>query len=97
MQDGRNTDVTNSTFGTLYNLTDGKAYPVSDYAGYAPFGFGYRRCPGELFTVEVIKDFLRKVWSNGIEFKKLDIADPEMLPVGLGAVIPDNIGFIRLV
>lgn len=96
VQDGRNTQVNNSTFGTLYNVTDGTAYPVSDYAGYAPFGFGYRRCPGELFTVEVIKDFLRKVASNGIEFQKLEIPDPEMVPVGPGAVVPDNIGFMRL-
>jgi hypothetical protein len=26
---------------------DGKPLTVCDYAGYARFGFGYRRCPGE--------------------------------------------------
>ncbi|NEQ66259.1 MAG: hypothetical protein F6K21_12290 [Symploca sp. SIO2D2] len=92
-QDGRNTNITNSTFGTVYNVTDDQAFPVADYAGYAPFGFGYRRCPGELFTIDVIKDFLRKVWNDGIEFEKLDIADPKDVPVGPGTVVPDIFGF----
>lgn len=94
VQDGRKTEVTNSAFGTVYNVTDDKVFPVTDYAGYAPFGFGYRRCPGELFTVEVIKDFLRKVWSDRIEFKELEV-EPKMVPVGPGAVVPDIFGFTK--
>ncbi|NET62657.1 MAG: hypothetical protein F6K47_43180 [Symploca sp. SIO2E6] len=92
VKDGRNTNLTNSSFGTVYNITDDQAFPVADYAGYAPFGFGYRRCPGEQFTVEVIKDFLRKVWTDNIEFEKLDV-EPQMVPVGPGAVVPDIFGF----
>jgi hypothetical protein len=68
---------------------------VVDTAGYAPFGFGYRRCAGELLTVEFIKEFLRTVWKGGIAFVKLGLANPEKLPVGPGTVIPDNIGFKR--
>ncbi|WP_202223512.1 hypothetical protein [Okeania sp. KiyG1] len=92
-KDGRDTNITNSTFGTVYNVTDDQTFPVADYAGYAPFGFGYRRCPGELFTIDVIKDFLRKVWNDGIQFEKLDIADPKNVPVGPATVVPDVFGF----
>ena len=95
VKDGRNTQLTNSAFGNVYSLTDGKPSPVCDYAGYAPFGFGYRRCPGELFTIEVLKDFFRKVWNNKIEFEKLNLRNPEKLPVGPGTVIDDNIGFTK--
>jgi hypothetical protein len=31
--------------------------PGLDYAGFAPFGFGYRRCPGEQLTINVFEDF----------------------------------------
>ena len=95
VKDGRKAELTNSAFGTVYGITDDKSYPVCDYAGYAPFGFGYRRCPGELFTVEVLKDFLRKVWNAKIEFEQLDLSNPEKLPIGPGTVIDDNIGFTR--
>jgi hypothetical protein len=93
VKDGRQTEITNSTFGTVYGITDGQTYPVCDYAGYAPFGFGYRRCPGEQFTVEFVKDLLRKIWNDGIEFKNLGLEDPERVPVGPVAVVDDNIGF----
>lgn len=95
VKDGRNAELTNSAFGTVYGIIDDKAYPVCDYAGYAPFGFGYRRCPGELFTIEVLKDFLTKVWNSKIEFEKLDLQDPQKLPIGPTAVIDDNIGFTK--
>lgn len=95
VQDGRNAEVTNSAFGTVYGVTDGETYPVCDYAGYAPFGFGYRRCPGEQFTVELIKDFLRKVWRDNIEFTFLEIPEPQKVPVGPTVVVDDNIGFTR--
>jgi hypothetical protein len=45
VKDGRKVNVTNSGFGTLFGVADGKSLPVCDYAGFAPFGFGYRRCP----------------------------------------------------
>ncbi|MUG96168.1 hypothetical protein F7734_29040 [Scytonema sp. UIC 10036] len=95
VKDGRNTEMTNSIFGTVYNRTDGQAYPVCDYAGYAPFGFGYRRCAGELFTVEVFKDFFKKVWNDKIEFEKLNLPNPEKLPVAPTTIIDDNIGFTK--
>lgn len=93
VKDGRNVEITNSAFGTVYSQTQEQTYPVCDYAGYAPFGFGYRRCPGEQFTVELIKDFLKEVWANQIEFRTLDIDNPERVPVGPVAVVDDNIGF----
>ncbi len=96
VKDGRKAEITNSAFGTVYNITDDKTYPVCDYAGYAPFGFGYRRCPGELLTIEVFKDFFRKVWNDKIEFANLNLSDPEKLPIGPKTVIDDNIGFINI-
>jgi cytochrome P450 len=69
--------------------------PVCDHGGFAPFGFGYRRCPGEQLTVQVFEDFLRKVWRERIVFAKLDIANPEPLPTGPTTVIGDNVGFRR--
>jgi cytochrome P450 len=96
VKDGRNASIHNSGFGTTYGVVDGKPLPVCDYAGFAPFGFGYRRCPGEQLTIQVFEDFLRKVWKSGIEFRKLDIANPEPLPIGPTTVIGDNVGFVRV-
>lgn len=93
VKDGRRAEIANSAFGAVYGVVDGKAYPVCDDAGYAPFGFGYRRCAGEFLTIGFIKDFLRKVWSEKIEFVKLDIANPELSALGPRTVVPDNIGF----
>lgn len=95
VKDGRKAFLTNSAFGTVFGTTEAESFPVCDYAGYAPFGFGYRRCPGELLTVEFVKDLLRKVWEDKIEFKTLDIDNPQRLPVGPTAVVDDNIGFVR--
>ena len=95
VKDGRKAAIHNSGFGTVYGIVDGKPLPVCDYAGFAPFGFGYRRCPGEQLTIQVFEDFLRKVWKSGIEFHKLDIANPEPLPIGPTTVIGDNVGFTR--
>lgn len=95
VKDGRNASIHNSGFGTTYGIVDNKALPVCDHAGFAPFGFGYRRCPGEQLTIQVFEDFLRKVWKSGIEFQKLDIANPEPLPIGPTTVIGDNVGFTR--
>jgi hypothetical protein len=93
--DGRKAAINNSGFGTVYGVVDGKPLPVCDYAGFAPFGFGYRRCPGEQLTIQVFEDFLREVWKSGIQFHKLDIASPEPLPIGPTTVIGDNVGFSR--
>jgi hypothetical protein len=79
----------------VIGIVDGKPLPVCDYAGYAPFGFGYRRCPAEQLTVHVFADFLRRVWKSKIMFETLDAADPEPLPIGPGAVIRDTVGFTR--
>jgi cytochrome P450 len=68
---------------------------VCDYAGFAPFGFGYRRCPGEQLTLLAFEDLLRKVSADRIEFVKVGGADPEKLPVGPNTVIGDDIGFVR--
>ena len=68
VKDGRHVSITNSVFGAVYPRVDDKAYPVCDTAGYAPFGFGYRRCAGEFLTVGFFKDLLIKVWSEKIDF-----------------------------
>ncbi len=77
----------------MYSEIDGKSHPVVDTAGYAPFGFGYRRCAGEHLTMEFIKEFLRAVWKNKLTFVKLDIENPAPLPVGPATVLLDNIAF----
>jgi hypothetical protein len=95
VKDGRKVEMTNSAFGAVYSVIDDKAYPVCDTAGYALFGFGYRRCAGEHLTVEFIKEFLKAGGRDGISFVKLDLAHPEKLPVGPGTVIDDDIAFQR--
>ncbi len=93
VSDGRKAGLTNSGFGTVFGVADGKALPVCDYAGFAPFGFGYRRCPGEQLTIQVFEDFLRKVWRDKIVFRSLNLPNPGRVPIGPTAVIEDNIGF----
>jgi hypothetical protein len=95
VSDGRNAGLTNSGFGTVFGVADGKSLPVCDYAGFAPFGFGYRRCPGEQLTIEVFADFLRKVWRDKIAFRKLNLPNPGRVPVGPNAVIDDDLGFAK--
>jgi hypothetical protein len=95
VSDGRKVDVTNSGFGTVFAVADGKPLPLCDYAGFAPFGFGYRRCPGEQMTIDVFADFLRKVWRDKIVFHNLNLPNPGRAPVGPSAVIDDDIGFSR--
>jgi cytochrome P450 len=95
VKDGRKVTLNNSGFGTVYGIANGRPMPVCDYAGFAPFGFGYRRCPGEQLTIQVFEDFLRKVWKDKIEFVKLNIANPEPVPIGPTTVISDNVGFLQ--
>jgi hypothetical protein len=97
VKDGRKVRLSNSGFGTVFGVIDGRPRPVCDYAGFAPFGFGYRRCPGEQLTIQVFEDFLRKVWRDKIVFRKLNLANPGRVPIGPNAVIEDNIGFTRSV
>jgi len=93
VKDGRKVSMQNSAFGTVFGVADGKPLPVCDHAGFAPFGFGYRRCPGEQLTINAFEDFLRVVWKNKIEFVKLNIAQAEVLPIGPMTVIRDDVGF----
>jgi hypothetical protein len=93
VSDGRNAAMANSAFGTVFGVVDDKPLPVCDYAGFAPFGFGYRRCPGEQLTIQVFEDFLRKVWRDKIVFRSLNLPNPGRVPIGPNAVIEDNIGF----
>jgi len=95
VKDGRSVNITNSAFGTVFGVADGISRPVCDYAGFAPFGFGYRRCPGEQLTINVFEDFLRKVWHDKIFFRKLSLANPGRVPIGPNAVIEDDLGFSR--
>ncbi|MEO1636137.1 MAG: hypothetical protein AAFS04_13765 [Cyanobacteria bacterium J06631_9] len=95
VKDGRNATLTNSIFGTVYGEVNNQTQPVVDYAGYAPFGFGYRRCPGELLTVDLFKDFLRKVWADQIQFQQLTTSGLQPVPVGPATVVDDDIVFSR--
>jgi len=95
VRDGRRAELTNSAFGAVYGVVDDTPYPVCDAAGYAPFGFGYRRCGGEQLTIEFVKEFLRTVWRDGIEFVRLDVEQPAKIPVSPRTVIDDNVGFQR--
>jgi hypothetical protein len=97
VKDGRRANITNSGFGTVFGVVDGKSLPVCDYAGFAPFGFGYRRCPGEQLTINVFEDFLRKVWRDKIVFRKLNLPNPGQVPIGPNAVIEDDLGFTKSV
>lgn len=93
VSDGRKVELTNSAYGAVYGMVDGTAYPLCDTAGYAPFGFGYRRCGGEQLTTEFLKEVLRMVWREQIEFVRLDLEHPEKLPVSPRTVIDDNLSF----
>ncbi|AWK85670.1 hypothetical protein [Azospirillum thermophilum] len=95
VKDGRDAQIANSGFGAVHGVVDGRTQPVCDSAGYAPFGFGYRRCAGEFLTIFAIKDFLRTVWREKIAFSHLQLDRAEMLPVGPGTVVQDDIGFRR--
>lgn len=95
VEDGRKATIVNSGFGTVFANVDGESFPVCDYAGFAPFGFGYRRCPGEQLTINVFEDFLRKVWRDKIAFRKLNLPNPGEVPIGPNAVIVDDLGFTR--
>lgn len=94
VKDGRDVTLANTAFGTVFSEKGGEADPLADHAGYAPFGFGHRRCAGEYLTVELFKDVLRRIWRDDIAFARLD-GEGERLPVGPVTVINDDIGFTR--
>lgn len=94
VKDGRKADITNTPFGTVHGELDQIPMPILDYPGYAPFGFGYRRCAGELFTVEVFKDLIRKIIDENLAFRAVT-ATPRKVPVGPFLVIDDRMGFFR--
>ncbi len=95
VKDGRKAAMRNSAFGTVFGVVDDRPLPVCDYAGFAPFGFGYRRCPGEQLTIMAFEDLLRIVWNKKLEFVSVAGADAQQLPIGPTTVIGDNIGFVR--
>jgi cytochrome P450 len=95
VRDGRPAALRNSAFGTVFGVADGQPMPVCDYAGFAPFGFGYRRCPGEQLTTMAFEDLLRTVWTDRIDFVKVRGDGAEQLPVGPTTVIADDMGFVR--
>jgi len=105
VKDGRKAAMHNSGFGTVFAVADDRPLPVCDYAGFAPFGFGYRRCPGEQLTIMAFEDLIRKVAKERLEFVKVAGTDaqkvplgpstPEMVPIGPTTVISDDIGFTR--
>jgi cytochrome P450 len=95
VRDPRPVVLPSSGFGTVHAVIDGTPAPLADTAGYAPFGFGYRRCAGEWFTVEVFKDLLRHVHEENIVFERVDVEDPDQLPAGPVTVIEDDIVFRR--
>jgi hypothetical protein len=46
-------------------------------------------------TIEFVKELLRTVSRDGIEFVTLDVEQPAKLPVSPRTVIDDNVGFQR--
>ena len=94
VKDGRNVDITNTPFGAVFGERDQIPMAIVDYPGYAPFGFGYRRCAGELFTVEVFKDLICKIIDEKLVFRAVSAA-PKKVPVGPFLVIDDRVGFFR--
>jgi len=66
------------------------------YAGFARFGFGYRRCPGKQWTIWVFEEFLRKISRDEIVSRKLNLTNPGQVPVGPNVVIREDLGFGRL-
>ena len=96
LNDGRQAEVTNSAFGAVYSVVDGTAHPLCDAAGYAPFGFGYRRCGGEQLHRRVPQGVpANGLEDNGVEFVRLDLDNPSGLPVSPRSLIDDDIGFHR--
>ncbi len=93
VKDGRNVQLTNSAFGAVHGVVDGAPHALVDTAGYAPFGFGYRRCAGEYVTVEFVKEFLRRTWKTKLSFISLDLAHPEEIPIGPTTVVEDKMSF----
>jgi cytochrome P450 len=93
VKDGRKVELTNSGWGTVYGVINDVPAPVCDFAGFAPFGFGYRRCPGEQLTQLVFADFFEAIWKAGIEFYCLHLDQPQMLPAGPGYIACDNYAF----
>lgn len=63
--------------------------------GFAPFGFGYRRCPGEQLTLMAFEDLLRKAQKDKLSFVKIDNPASDKLPIGPNTVISDDLGFTR--
>ncbi len=96
VKDGRKAALHNSAFGTVFGVADGRPLPVCDYAGFAPFGFGYRRCPGEQLTVMAFEDLIRKACKDRLSFGKTGGGDPKQVPIGPTTVIGDDMGFRRL-
>src|SRR5262249_21771319 len=95
VKDGRNVTLTNSAYGAVYSEIDGTPHPVVDTAGYAPFGFGYRRCAAEHLTTEFVKEFLRAAWEDGVSFFRLALEKPGKVPVNPRTVLDDDISFKR--
>lgn len=94
VKDGRKAALHNSAFGTVFGVVDDKPLPVCDYAGFAPFGFGYRRCPGEQLTLMAFEDLLRKAWSQKLTFVKVAGPEAKQVPIGPTTVIGDDMGFL---
>lgn len=95
VKDGRKAALHNSAFGTVFGVADNRPMPVCDYAGFAPFGFGYRRCPGEQLTLLAFEDLLRMAATDKLAFVKVGGTAQAQLPIGPGTVISDDLGFVR--
>jgi cytochrome P450 len=93
VKDGRSVAMTNTAFGAIHAEVDGQPHPLVDTAGYAPFGFGYRRCAGEYITIEFVKEYLRTIWREKISFQKLDSEKAEKVPNNPHTVLSDDITF----
>ena len=73
----------NSGFGTVFGVVDGKPLPVCDYAGFCPVrrwlsSLSRRAAHGSRSSRISCEKFGRAK----LAFHKLDIANPEVLPIG---------------
>jgi len=79
---------------TLLDKTNEKVIPVFDKPVYTPFGLGYRRCPGEIFSYLLTQKMMERFASLDF-FEKEDITGPLVTLAPFKAVV-DNI-FVRTV
>lgn len=84
----RSSSLKNTVFGTVFPHKEGEKNPIYEYAGYSAFGYGYRRCPGEIFSVELLKIFFEELVKSDFLFK--EISNYRRIPISLNTPLDDK-------